>query len=178
MFVFSGNRARASVDALARASFPDSTTVDRVLAPVPANPLCWSVLLVRAQAGTYRVRRGTLSLLPSFIEAGACPTPPGTPTAPLVSVAAPASTAQIWRGELALPIAELSRLQATHCQIAAFLRFARVPWFVRQGEHWIVGDLRYDREPELGFAELELDAAPAACPRFVPPWIPPRADLY
>jgi hypothetical protein len=40
----------------------------------------------------------------------------------------------------------------------------------------VIGDLRYDREVELSFAELELSGA-HPCPQFVPPWIPPRSDL-
>jgi inner membrane protein len=83
----------------------------------------------------------------------------------------------IWRGELALPISELVQLAQTHCEFAAFLRYARVPWSSREAGQLIVGDLRYDREPGLGFAELALDPVPASCPRFVPPWRPPRSDL-
>ena len=46
---------------------------------------------------------------------------------------------------------------------------------VQRAGHWLLGDLRYDREPGLAFAEVELpDGKP--CPR-APPWIPPRADL-
>jgi hypothetical protein len=40
-----------------------------------------------------------------------------------------------------------------------------------------MGDLRYDREPELGFAEVELTEASRACRTAVPPWDAPRADL-
>jgi inner membrane protein len=177
MFAVSGNRARAAVDAVARERFAEATTLDRVLTPAPGNPLCWSVLLVQSEARTYRVRRGTLSLVPGWIDAAACPSAPGTPTAPLVAASAPATPALLWRGELVLPIAELRELDAAHCQLSAFLRFARVPWILREGDHFVVGDLRYDREPDLGFAELELDALPATCPRFVPPWTPPRSDL-
>ena len=61
------------------------------------------------------------------------------------------------------------------CEVAALLRFARAPWF-QDGEPRTAGDLRYDHEPELGFAELAL-AQPPRCPAYVPPWTPPRADL-
>ncbi|HKE93652.1 MAG TPA: hypothetical protein VKB34_05035, partial [Povalibacter sp.] len=60
---------------------------------------------------------------------------------------------------------------------AAFLRFSRVPWTLRREHAWIIGDLRFDREPELGFAELELVDGQERCPRHVPPWIEPRSDL-
>jgi hypothetical protein len=41
----------------------------------------------------------------------------------------------------------------------------------------VVGDLRYDRSPGLDFSDLPLDRA-ALCPKRVPPWIPPRSDLF
>ena len=177
MFALSGNRARAAVDRVARDE-PSATTLDRVLTPVPANPLCWSLMLVQTEASTYRVRIGTLSLAPGLINAETCPTPPDyRPTAPLVAPSLPSTPALSWRGELSLSIDELRRLDGAHCEVSAFLRFARVPWFLREGKHWIVGDLRYDREPDLAFAELELDLTPAKCPRFVPPWTPPRSDV-
>jgi hypothetical protein len=47
---------------------------------------------------------------------------------------------------------------------------------LRREASWIIGDLRYDRESELGFAELELNDAQVSCPRPAP-WLPPRSDL-
>lgn len=41
----------------------------------------------------------------------------------------------------------------------------------------VVGDLRYDRSPGLDFSDLPLDRA-APCPKRVPPWTPPRSDLF
>ena len=38
-------------------------------------------------------------------------------------------------------------------------------------------DLRYDRSPGLDFTELEGTIPPSECPRFVPPWLPPRHEL-
>jgi hypothetical protein len=57
------------------------------------------------------------------------------------------------------------------------MRFIRVPWMASIGNATVLGDLRYDREQALGFAEIELYDPPVACPRWVPPWRPPRADL-
>jgi hypothetical protein len=41
----------------------------------------------------------------------------------------------------------------------------------------IIGDTRYDRHRGLDFADFRLSAVPGRCPKFVPPWLPPRADL-
>ena len=59
-----------------------------------------------------------------------------------------------------------------------FLRWSRVPFWLFEPEALVVGDLRYDREPELGFAEVSLPrGAPEACPENVPTWGTPRADV-
>jgi hypothetical protein len=39
----------------------------------------------------------------------------------------------------------------------------------------VVGDLRFDREPSLGFAEIEA-LGHTSC-RTSAPWLPPRADI-
>ncbi len=43
---------------------------------------------------------------------------------------------------------------ANNCEAAAAFRFIRMPWLANVKEGLVLGDLRYDREPELGFAEL------------------------
>lgn len=159
--------------------FPQLNTLERALTPNPANPVCWDVMLALTDADRYLVRHGTWSLAPSLMPADQCPgrglfkdiTAPVTPTAE-------ANTAFVfWHGEIVMPRRQLGQLAATHCQAAAFLKFARVPWTLERSGTWIVGDLRYDREPELGFAEIELKPGTAACPERLPPWIAPRNDL-
>jgi inner membrane protein len=81
-----------------------------------------------------------------------------------------------WRGEIVASRQELRRMAATSCEVAAFLRFSRAPWFREDPQGRFVGDLRFDREPELGFAELDVTRS-SRCPSYVPPWIPPRQDL-
>jgi inner membrane protein len=57
------------------------------------------------------------------------------------------------------------------------MRFIRVPWLAAVGPDLVLGDLRYDREKGLGFAEVALHDPPGPCPRLVPDWRPPRDDL-
>ena len=83
----------------------------------------------------------------------------------------------VWIGELSLPAALPATLAQEYCAVGALMQFARVPWAAAQGDGWVVGDLRYDREPELGFAEVEVGPATDECPRRRPPWVPPREDL-
>lgn len=166
------------VDALARGTFPNTQLLDRVLTPMPVNPVCWEFILVQEAAGALTLRYGMYSLAPRWIAASRCPgrALDGGMTAPLVSIAQPDEPRVQWRGEVSTALAELQSRWAGDCRVDAFMRFARAPWLHRTAEGWIIGDLRYDREAGLGFAELALDA-PARCPSLLPPWIPPRASL-
>jgi inner membrane protein len=65
----------------------------------------------------------------------------------------------------------------TTAPASALLQFARVPWAMPQADAWLLGDLRYDREPELGIAEIEIGPSTDDCPAYRPPWVPPRQDL-
>ena len=82
-----------------------------------------------------------------------------------------------WYGEIATGLDRLRQRVAADCEAAAAMRFIRVPWLAAVGEDTVLGDLRYDREKELGFAEVALRDPPGPCPRWVPDWRPPRADL-
>jgi inner membrane protein len=159
------------------AHFPDAATHDLVLSPLPANPLCWGLLAIQTEREAFVERRALVSLAPGVIAADRCSRDrPGT-TAPLAAVPA-ASTAEIdYRGQFSAPLAELSGLARDNCVVAGLLRFARAPFWLRRGERLVAGDLRYDRDPALDFAELETARSPERCPRHVPSWIPPRQDV-
>jgi inner membrane protein len=179
MFVISSQVAAHRVDALAAAAFPDSRSIDHVLTPMPANPLCWEVMLVQTRDETVVARRTMLALAPSLIPAEKClsrsldiPS-----SAPLQRVQAE-DTAQVhWYGEVATGLDGLKSRVAMDCEAAAAMRFIRVPWLAAVGSDLVLGDLRYDREKSLGFAEIALHDPPGPCPRLVPDWRPPRADL-
>jgi inner membrane protein len=127
----------------------------------------------------YTVRIARLSLAPGWLPAALCPSRiRSSITAPLVAAAAHDTAEVDWDGELTMPRQSMEILAASNCEFRAFLRFARVPWTSRSDGRLIAGDLRYDREPELGFAEIELDEPPRSCPPLVPPWLYPRSDLF
>jgi inner membrane protein len=172
-FAVAGHQAVARVDAAA-AQLAGWTTLDRVLTPLPMNPFCWEVILVQAQGDRYALRRASASITAS----SRCPTLVGdqTITAPLQTIAAPGTPFVRWGGEIVASREGLRRMAATSCEVAAFLRFARAPWFSENAQRRFVGDLRFDRETELGFAELDVTRS-SRCPSYVPPWTPPRQDL-
>jgi len=176
MFALAGRQAATRVDLYAASRLPTWTTLDRVLAPLPMNPLCWEVILVQSMGDRYALRRALVTLVSTTWLR--CPDRglDRETTAPLIPVAAPDVPGLRWYGEMVDSRDALRRLDATSCQAAAFLRFARAPWSSERAGERLIGDLRYDREPELGFAELDLDRA-SRCPRYVPPWVPPRSDV-
>ena len=72
------------------------------------------------------------------------------------------------------PAAQLRALRARACDAAALLRYARVPYWTLLGAHEVLGDMRYDRQPALDFADIVVRGR---CRDWIPPWTPPRADL-
>ncbi len=146
---------------------------------MPANPLCWEVMLVQTQDGSVVARRTMLALAPSLIPADGCLSRSlNIPSsAPLQRVQAADSAELHWYGEIATGLDRLKSRVAIDCEAAAAMRFIRVPWLAAVGPATVLGDLRYDREKALGFAEVALHDPPGPCPRLVPDWRPPRADL-
>ena len=178
MFAVAGRAAAKEIAAIAQRDFASEHTLDRVLTPTPANPLCWEVILVQSRHAHYVLRRGLFSLAPQWIPADRCPSRDlqAAITAPLTTTQAANSLSMQWRGEALMSKDQLQQLAATYCQAADLLRFARAPFFVQHGAGWILGDLRYDREDGLGFSEIQLGERDR-CPSFVPGWQPPRIDL-
>jgi inner membrane protein len=178
--------ARASVlDALAaeaeaggaRAGRDTLALVGLVSTPSPGNPLCWSMLAVQASAERYVVRQGQAAGWPWLSSAVRCRSMNRGQTAPLEpsSLAPPALDPErvSWGSEFRAPLRQLEATRQESCQARAYLRFARVPFWIEDGGHArLIGDLRFDRSSALEFAELLLPEG-APCPRFVPPWRPP-----
>lgn len=179
VFAVTGRVAEARVDDLLARQFPEATTLDTVLTPMPVNPFCRESLIVQASDDRYFVRRGTHALLPGWMPAAACSQRSlvGEATAPLVPTRVPSSAEMDWAGELAMPLTLPATLARDYCSVRALLQFIRVPWIAGRGSSWIVGDLRYDREPDLGMAEIAAGPGLDECPGFLPPWVPPRQDL-
>ena len=179
MFVLSAQAARAHVDAAVAQQFPGSELLDRIVTPMPTNPLCWEVATVERDGDNAIVRRAMLALSPSLLPVDQCRSRSHNLeiSAPLVPVAASASNEQLqWHGQVSTPIDQLQSVAKTNCEAAAALRFIRVPWLAMVKGELVLGDLRYDLEPELGFAEIVVNDKPR-CPPFVPRWREPRHDL-
>lgn len=180
MFVVTSRTAESRFEALLADRFPAARTLDTVLTPMPANPVCREVLAVQRTADSYVVRRAFHSLSPGWVPAGRCAglsPSAGETTAQLVPVAQASTDEVAWNGELTVDAGRFATLAAEYCAVDALLQFARAPWAVPKGDGWVVGDLRYDREPGLGMAEVEVGPGRDECPQLPAPWTPPRQDV-
>ncbi|GFE78071.1 hypothetical protein GCM10011487_00710 [Steroidobacter agaridevorans] len=178
MFAITAQAARSRIDAVAAQQFPDSTLVDRIVTPMPVNPACWEVMMLQKEADTAVIRRAMLTMAPGLLTADRCLSRSLDIeiTAPLVPVPKESAAQVKWYGQISTPLARLVDLAQKNCEAAAAFRFIRMPWLANVKEGLVLGDLRYDREPELGFAEIVI-ADPPNCPRLVPNWVEPRRDL-
>lgn len=150
------------------------------ITPAPGNPLCFSALSVTTAGDTYVVRSAHVSLSPGLISPAGCRLQPTGQTVGLDASDFAKSAHVQWRGVFRGSIRELAALAHARCEAAALMRFARVPfWKPTAADRVFIGDLRFDHASDLDFDELALDlSAPPRCPRWVPPWRPPRADVF
>ena len=139
--------------------------------PFPANPLCWNVLSARLTDVEYIASTSVVAPFPSLVKAEECPPLYGKKfTAPFGRHSGAVTPGKVVLGEFRAPRAELQAL-SNDCRVNAFLRFARVPFWKRVEGAWIVGDLRFDRDEAVSFAEEVFYDSDQGCPSLVPPWI-------
>lgn len=157
-------------------------TLDVVSTPFPGNPFCWWLIAVQRVQEDYVVRQALVAPFAGLSSVAHCSQPAHGSTAPLEPVPPTFTRSKlhdgrlVWLEQFRAPIADLTELVRQQCQVAAFVRYARVPFWTHSANANIVGDLRYDRDAGIGFAEITSNAS-ADCPRWVPPWSPPREAL-
>lgn len=178
-FKLSEGAADANLRAAFAAARPDAEVLDVVLAPRPATPWCWEGLVLSLDGDRYAARSVRHSLAPALTGPAACAVERrgSGRTAPMLAADLPASEDTVWGERFDGPADGVARLAAASCRADAFLRFGRAPYWTDDGDGVILGDLRYDREDGLGFAEIELrrdDGADAAGCANLPPW---RSDV-
>ena len=176
-FGLAGSAAQSTARSLYAQHFPRETLVDVALWPMPGNPACWAGVTVSSGPGeTLVLRRVMLAPFAKVVSAAQCPPYRLPTTAPLVDVKAAADARVHWGKELSAPIAKWQAL-AKRCDVHAFLRFSRAPFFVERADALIVGDLRFDRSEGEDFAEARFGSEVGECPKWVPSWEPPRREV-
>ncbi|HKO51639.1 MAG TPA: metal-dependent hydrolase [Polyangiaceae bacterium] len=180
VFVLNSRHAKGIVREQAALAFPRARSVDIVVTPMPANPFCWSVLLVQQEGATYVVRLGHAATWPAWLDVSSCPgDQDASPSAPLRALTGPNNARLTLLSEYRVSLSELQTLMRSRCEARGFARFARVPYVTAPAADGtrVLGDLRYDRHPGLDFSDLLLAEREHECPQYVPAWLPPRADL-
>ena len=151
----------------------DSTVLDVVMTAFPSQPLCWNFVSVERNEARdqYRLRRGLVSLAPDWMPPAQCPAgllDPPPHEADGSSAAVALSAVRV--GSLAA----LRGMRDGDCRFDAWLRFARAPLL----DGRIASDLRFAATPRGNFTSIDLaQQADQPCPRGVPGWERPRADL-
>jgi inner membrane protein len=180
LFFLASHLARADVEqAAASTPRPDRVAIaDMSLIPAPSNPFCWSAMAVGTRRERYELHVATVSIAPGLVPVAACELEPTGHTLPLGVGSLDSSAGVRWDATWSAPLADLREFDRTSCEVRAYLKWARLPFWIREdaGEIFL-GDLRYDRDPGLDFAEERVALHPARCPPWVPSWIPPRRDL-
>jgi inner membrane protein len=145
---------------------------DLVLSPQPVNPLCWNFMAVRSMGDIYRVDVG-LATYGLWLTPDGCKFDRSLGDAINVQGLSSTDPSVDVAGGFVADIGEMKRLYVQSCRFRALLRFARVPYWRQDAEKTIIGDMRFDREKGLGFAEmLTMEGEP--CPKFLPPWEEPN----
>lgn len=164
-------RARDIVLQALRDKDPTSRVLDTSLTSYPANPFCWTFVSVESndKEDRFRLRRGTVSLLPSILPVTSCPA-----AFREHAIEIRADLAIAFHTEQQGSLAALRRLRKENCHVEAWLRFARAPWMTDKE----VSDVRFASGSRENFTTMDYTAiAKLACPRHVPAWDFPRADL-
>lgn len=177
MFVLASARAERVVRGAYAGLHPRHTLEDVILTPAPADPFCWRALTVGTSSTSYTLTVSTVSLWPTLIAPASCPRAERETTAPLVRRIRETAEGVRELATLDVPLAQV-RSTLDRCDVDTFLRWSRAPYWMFEPERWLLGDLRYDREPGLGFAEIQIPLEPPPperCPRRVPTWGRPRS---
>ena len=172
--------ARARVVEAARGTRASATVnvVDASLTPAPSNPFCWSAMAAGTRGDSYELLVATVSIAPGLVPVARCKLEPTGRSVTLRVPRVESTDAVRWDGEWSAPLTELRALFRGNCEARAYLRWARLPFWFKEGpKQLFFGDLRYDRSPELEFAETRGTLPPLSCPPWVPPWVPPRHEL-
>jgi inner membrane protein len=169
--------ARETTARAVRAADPAAELLDVVVTPLPANPVCTTVITVERSGATYRVATARVSGAPSLTEGSRGG--PRDGAGPMFRASPRRSTAAVqWDTEWTAPHAELAALARESCPALAALRFIRVPaWRPLDDSTVMLGDVRYGGGSGNGFSDVTVPRRSATCPPAVPPWTPPRADL-
>lgn len=158
-FYYCGSLART----LARTHWENSTLriekwTDTASTPTPGNPLCWNIWVATRSSDAFHFYSAKVSLWPTVLPAAECdPRPTTAHTSDLTQSTFPTNRAIQWIHESRLSFQDWESMRSSSPTFRKFISFARFPYIKKlpAGEV-IIGDLRYDRQTSLGFAEIKI----------------------
>jgi inner membrane protein len=152
--------------------FSSETLIQLSQTPFPANPFCWTNIMVsQSEPNLYVARRGTQSLLEPWISCDQSfravqqESLKSFSSAPLGRMG-PHSVMN-WEVEYINSMTSLRDLYFNNCRVRAAMQFYRTPFWTEN----FMDDLRYIRNDQASFARLDLTSA--ECPVWLTPWKPP-----
>ncbi|MGV3709805.1 MAG: metal-dependent hydrolase [Gemmatimonas sp.] len=155
---------------------------DVSLTPLIGNPFCFRAIVVEVEAETYRLSNATVAPYAALVSASTCAGTSDDASSGAATLSGgrsehTSSASVDWSTEWHAPVAELAQIVRTQCEAAAAMEFIRVPmWSARPDGSVEIGDARFGTGAR-GFASIIASPAPQHCPRLLPGWTPPRADL-
>ena len=143
--------------------------IDLIISPTPANPFCWTVLLIDGDTKNYRIHRGVVNILPALSD---CPDlSRGIPNELMRAPSEFKDTAHIdWMGFYKTTYSKLLNEINKNCELKAWFQFARAP--LKEGTFYT--DVRFPGPRRGGFASLNTQVEDGqSCPPYSAPWRPP-----
>ncbi|MBI4403845.1 MAG: metal-dependent hydrolase [Deltaproteobacteria bacterium] len=157
--------------------FPKAELHDVILSPLPANPLCWQLILVQTEGSAYLMRKGFVAPMPAVLEASSCVALWSTQASSILRPMDQMENPHMkWVGEFRGSVMDFRRIAKLR-EPSLFLRFSRAPFWISLGNNVVLGDLRFHRGSTQGFSVVEVETEPASFPAEGPNWIPPRSDI-
>ena len=174
--VMGSSIARSAATRAVHEGAPDAELLDMVVTPLPANPLCSTVVTVERSGDRYGVQMARVSAVPGLVDPARCAvTGNGGPT--FTASTRQSSAAVHWDRQSSASISELAALRRSSCAVAAALQFLRVPaWQALSASDVQLGDARFGGAVP-GILSLRAPRTLSDCSIPAVPWTPPRADL-
>jgi len=166
---------RFQVNTELRNSSSEYKVEDISLSPLPVNPLCWAIVTSESNSEFFRLRRGIIAPFPRILPIEKC-----THLKFFSSQIRIADSGgnQLWESEHRVAMDDFQRLREKYCDVRDFLKFARAPFFWREGEELYFSDLRFERNGGKSFAKIKISSRTSPCPESKAPWEEPMRHLF
>ncbi len=149
---------------------PKAHLLDTVLVPLPSNPSRWFFLVPLIENSQYQIFSGDLSLYGP--NDGSTPWPLEQSLQPTTRPLPTQSPREVHLRGVWMPPHEELRVLLARCDVRAWMKFVRVPYW-HDGQ---LTDMRFALRNKINFSGLDTTQKDS-CPVLFAPWAPPRQDL-